>query len=171
MYLRLFIFMWRYLGPCQRFIMEPLMLMAMNYFREKVLSWMFDRLVNIPLYSSSKVFSANFYLFKVNNRNTRKRCEICSKLTIKTPERRSSVLLLALNIFIFIFFVSVRWTVMKTCNERFNSSWKTSAIWQKRYSRKIFPIKEYEKALILKIYQCQNCIIFTYHIIMFLVMK
>ena len=31
---------------------------------------------------------ANIYLFKVNNRNTGKRCEICSKLTIKTPERR-----------------------------------------------------------------------------------
>ena len=30
----------------------------------------------------------NIYLFKVNNRNTRKRYEICSKLTIKTPERR-----------------------------------------------------------------------------------
>ena len=29
----------------------------------------------------------NIYLFKVNNRNTRKRCEICSKLTIKTPEQ------------------------------------------------------------------------------------
>ena len=28
------------------------------------------------------------HLFKVNNRNTRKRCEISSKLTIKTPERR-----------------------------------------------------------------------------------
>ena len=28
------------------------------------------------------------YLFKVNNRNTRKRYEICSKLTIKTLERR-----------------------------------------------------------------------------------
>ena len=28
------------------------------------------------------------YMFKVNNRNTRARCEICSKLTIKTPERR-----------------------------------------------------------------------------------
>ena len=26
------------------------------------------------------------YLFKVNNRNTRTMCEICSKLTIKTPE-------------------------------------------------------------------------------------
>ena len=28
------------------------------------------------------------YLFKVNNRNTRTRSEICSKLTINTPERR-----------------------------------------------------------------------------------
>ena len=27
----------------------------------------------------------NIYLFKVNNRNTRKRCEICSRLTLKTP--------------------------------------------------------------------------------------
>ena len=27
---------------------------------------------------------ANIYLFKANNRNARKRCEICSKLTIKT---------------------------------------------------------------------------------------
>ena len=30
---------------------------------------------------------SNIYLVKVNNRNTRKNCEICSKL-IKTPERR-----------------------------------------------------------------------------------
>ena len=30
----------------------------------------------------------NIYLFKVNNRNTGKRCQICSKLTMKTPERR-----------------------------------------------------------------------------------
>ena len=29
---------------------------------------------------------ANIYLFKVNNKNNRKRCEICSKLTVKTPE-------------------------------------------------------------------------------------
>ena len=27
-------------------------------------------------------------LFKVNNRSTRTRCGICSKLTVKTPERR-----------------------------------------------------------------------------------
>ena len=31
-------------------------------------------------------YPGNIYLFKVNNRNTRKRCEICSKLVIKTPE-------------------------------------------------------------------------------------
>ena len=31
---------------------------------------------------------ANICLLKVNNRNTRKRCEIYSKLTIKTSERR-----------------------------------------------------------------------------------
>ena len=31
-------------------------------------------------------YPANIYLFKVNNRNTRKRCEICSTLTIKTPQ-------------------------------------------------------------------------------------
>ena len=31
---------------------------------------------------------ANIYLFKVNNRDTIKRFETCSKLTIKTPEQR-----------------------------------------------------------------------------------
>ena len=36
---------------------------------------------------NKKPIPANIYLFKVNNKNTRKRCEICSKLTIKTPER------------------------------------------------------------------------------------
>ena len=42
------------------------------------------------LYTERKVFAlpANIYLLKVNNRNTRKRCEICSMLTIKIPERR-----------------------------------------------------------------------------------
>ena len=33
-------------------------------------------------------FPVGIYMFKINNRNTRRRCEICSKLTIKTPERR-----------------------------------------------------------------------------------
>ena len=32
--------------------------------------------------------TAGIYLFKANNENTRAMCEICSKLTIKTTERR-----------------------------------------------------------------------------------
>ena len=32
-------------------------------------------------------YPAGHYMLKVNNRNTRARCKICSKLTIKTPER------------------------------------------------------------------------------------
>ena len=31
-------------------------------------------------------YPVGIYMFKVNNRNTRTRCEICSKLTIKTSE-------------------------------------------------------------------------------------
>ena len=31
---------------------------------------------------------AGNYMFKVNNRNARTRCKICSELSIKTPERR-----------------------------------------------------------------------------------
>ena len=33
-------------------------------------------------------FPVGIYLFKFNNRNTRTRCEIWSKLTIRTPKRR-----------------------------------------------------------------------------------
>ena len=32
-------------------------------------------------------YPAGNYLLKVNNRNTSTRCEICSSLTINTPER------------------------------------------------------------------------------------
>ena len=33
------------------------------------------------------LYPANIYLFKVNHRNTRKRCKICSKLIIKTLQQ------------------------------------------------------------------------------------
>ena len=39
-------------------------------------------------YQKSKITLAGNYMFKVNNRNTKIRCEICSKLTKKTPEGR-----------------------------------------------------------------------------------
>ena len=36
----------------------------------------------------SRYIKDHNYLFKVNNRNTRKRCGKCSKLTTKKPDRR-----------------------------------------------------------------------------------
>ena len=45
---------------------------------------------------------ANIYFFKVNSENTRKRCEICSKLSIK-PQDDVVSLLLTLNIFHTLF--------------------------------------------------------------------
>ena len=50
-----------------------------------------DRRENIMLRIHKKMhdqFPAGNYMFKVNNRNTRTRCEICSKLTIKIAEQR-----------------------------------------------------------------------------------
>ena len=38
--------------------------------------------------TAGKYPTAIIYLFKVNNRNTKKRCEIWSKFAIKTPEQR-----------------------------------------------------------------------------------
>ena len=38
-------------------------------------------------YGQNNIPATN-YLFKVNDGNTRKSCEICSKLTTKTPEER-----------------------------------------------------------------------------------
>ena len=50
---------------------------------------------------------ANVYLFKVSDRNTRKRYEICSKVTIKTLDADVVLvsLFLTLNMFHFYFLV------------------------------------------------------------------
>ena len=40
---------------------------------------------------SLRTYPDSNYLLKGKKRNTRKRCEICSKLTLKTPERRHIV--------------------------------------------------------------------------------
>ena len=50
-----------------------------------------------------KEFPAGNYMFKVHNRNTRTRCDICSKSTLKIPERRhwrcSGIFIVNLDIF------------------------------------------------------------------------
>ena len=57
-----------------------------RYFRW---NWIFHSQVNTTN-------AAGIYLLKVNNRNTRTMCEICSKLTIKPPENVIDVVLVAL---------------------------------------------------------------------------
>ena len=55
--------------------------------------WMFwvvgiPKQFHIVISHNCNPYVFDIYLLKVNNRNTRIRCEICSKLTIKTPARR-----------------------------------------------------------------------------------
>ena len=50
--------------------------------------WLFFTTSFIKHASPERFYLSGNYMFKVNNRNIRARCEICSKLTIKTAERR-----------------------------------------------------------------------------------
>ena len=63
---------------------------------------------------------ANIYLFKVNNRNTRKRCKLCSKSTTKTP----SFWCFIVNLNMFTLFSSVSVVDL----EQVNVSWVTEII-------------------------------------------
>ena len=49
---------------------------------------MISFLVGIHLLEGYEGNPVDNYLLKVNNRSTSARCEICSKLTIKKPDRR-----------------------------------------------------------------------------------
>ena len=40
------------------------------------------------LYTTNTIIPASIYLLEFNNKNTKTSCEVCSDLTIKTPERR-----------------------------------------------------------------------------------
>ena len=57
----------------------------------------------------SRPYPTGIYLFKVNKRNTRRMCKICSKLTMKTPERyywrRSGIFIASFEPISFIVFV------------------------------------------------------------------
>ena len=77
-------------------------------------------------------YPAGIYLFKVNNRNIRTRCEICSKLTIKTPGRRHW---LRSGVFIVNFdhishLVYCFYCYLWTCKCRLGSRFKINAFFQ-----------------------------------------
>ena len=56
-----------------------------------MLNLTFEKIIHSMLNSRMYTYHydpANIYLFKINNRNIRKNCKICSKLIIKKRERR-----------------------------------------------------------------------------------
>ena len=73
-------------------------------------------------------FSAGNYMFKINNRNTGTRCEICSKLIMKIPERRycSSVSIVNFE------HVNTGWVNFQT-----NKQWSFGKIYVKRKLNRI----------------------------------
>ena len=58
------------------------------YYGKESISYLGRKIWDILPDNYKTIDPVGIYQLKVNNRNTRTRCEICSKLTIKTPERR-----------------------------------------------------------------------------------
>ena len=52
---------------------------------------------------TGKNSSTNIYLFRMNNNNTRKRREICSKLTIMSLQRHSTVFIINFEYISYLF--------------------------------------------------------------------
>ena len=74
---------------CQRYYSESLWMIAeasVSNFGNWISSQSFFK--GFLKFSWKSTIPTNIYLWNVNNRNFRKRCKICSNLTIKTPKRR-----------------------------------------------------------------------------------
>ena len=67
------------------FLFSVLVIFLTSFMKDVLHLFLCFLMNNVPLV---KDIPASIYLFKVNNRNTRERCEFCSKSTIKTLERR-----------------------------------------------------------------------------------
>ena len=76
--------------------------------------WFIDGLSRIISWLSLTSNLANIYLFKVNNRNTKK-SEICSKLTLKIPEQRRRPAVFDAKVehisHIFLIFLLLTWII------------------------------------------------------------
>ena len=75
----------------------PQVLQKLTMTRNRHWNFVFERYCTVFVVHFNHVFNHNptTYFFKSNDRNTGTMCEICSKLTIKTPERRHDVALVA----------------------------------------------------------------------------
>ena len=75
-----------HLKPYQTFAIVPF---SEKYVGEKALSYMFQRVQNTPLHTRMHHSQKTFTYLKSIIETPEKRREICSKLTIKTPEQRN----------------------------------------------------------------------------------
>ena len=112
--------------------MQPKYLLVLEWLLALFGNWFKPYILACPVFWNLKIgmakggtvirwFPGNIYLFKINNRNIRGRCEICAKVTIKTPERcewrRSSVFIVSfehiLHLFLFVDFeqINVCWVI------------------------------------------------------------
>ena len=88
------------------------------------------------------------YFFKVSNRNTRKKCEICSKLTIKKPQQRqwrgSGVFIVNSKDNYFTHFSSVSIVDFEQVNVSWDNIGKPFAFWinQKKLPRDISSLRQ-----------------------------
>ena len=66
-------------------------------------------------FGTIQLYLANTYVFNVSNRNTRKRCDICSKLTIKKGIKKH----MSMKLFLFFYqdFLSRAQTIHRTAGE------------------------------------------------------
>ena len=67
--------------------------------------------ISKDLVKAMKTFPAETFLLKVNDKNTRTRCKICLKLTIKTPEREWRVFIVNFGHISHLILVSVLLTL------------------------------------------------------------
>ena len=117
--------MWRH-----KFFINPESLMAFVvfdkcYFKTSYLAWSIKlSTMGTTYYSVSNLLlwrknPAKIHLLKVNNRNSRKRCKICWKLTIKTPElphwRRPGIFIVKFEHILHIFLCFLCWLKASKC--------------------------------------------------------
>ena len=73
---------------------------------DRQMSWNLEREPGKTAYISKSIFRAGNCMFKVKHKNTRARGGICSKLTIRIPERRQMASFWCLHCQLWIYFTS-----------------------------------------------------------------
>ena len=92
-----------------------------------------------------KTVPVGIYLLKFINRNTRIKCEICSKLTIKTPEQRQASFRSGLFIVNFEPISHLVLSVSIVNFEHVNADWGTTTV-----SLSVFSFPQFQRQLFLK---------------------